>query len=662
VGPIDAVNQATELELQSVDGMTDELLNAVKGLDFDSWEDFIESNAHLTIEPAVLLALQAKAAEWHRKSMPIAPLVRKGGAQSCREVGRRSKVSAVSGSKPIKRNRHRDASSSEDDDDVASASASSDSGDQRTRPKNRRLAADKDLNTSSRSKRASTVKPIYRVDEGSSGKEEEDSGSASSDEVSARGTKARQIKPRSMSSEPQKDKLVETVLARRSTKAGTGFEYMIKWKGESHRHVSWEAEEVLLACPRSKKAVHRWQDTWRDQHTMLHDDADDGDGEEEHFFDPAFCEIDRILDEETGPNGSGYLVKWCELEYEHATWERNLPERDAPHIEKFRQRETTPAEASVFKRPAKHKFTELRAEDIGPAADGRTLRAYQVIGVNWLLHCWHEQRWSILADEMGLGKTCQVVNLIRQLRSAQCRGPFLIVVPLSTVSHWQREFENWVPDINSIVFYGNAKSRDMAFNYEWNFADKSGNLISGPPYKFEVLITTYEILIKESPTLKAIEWQYLLIDEAHRLKNRNCRLLKEINDFRVHHALLLTGTPIQNNLGELWTLLNFMDPTTFDDWDRFDKKYGTMAVKQVAELQVLPVRLAMGTDPWAMPAMCEPIGGAAGGVGTVPVAAREGRCRAHFCEGRDNYWCGIDNHPEGDLQVPLFAFTCNPCI
>jgi hypothetical protein len=173
VGPIEALNQATKFELRSVDGMTDELFAAIKELDFDSWEDFSETTAHLKIEPALLPALQAKTADWHNKSMSIAPLIRKGRVQSCREVGRRSKVAAVGRSKSSKPNTHTRTSSSANDDDDASGSGNGDKDDKCKRSKSRRLPADKDINTSSRSKRTSTAKSVsFKLDQGSNDKGE----------------------------------------------------------------------------------------------------------------------------------------------------------------------------------------------------------------------------------------------------------------------------------------------------------------------------------------------------------------------------------------------------------------------------------------------------------------------------------------------------------
>src|SRR5690606_19933640 len=212
-------------------------------------------------------------------------------------------------------------------------------------------------------------------------------------------------------------------------------------------------------------------------------------------------------------------------------------------------------------------------------------RPYQMEGVNWLIYCWYNRRNSILADEMGLGKTIQSVSILWYLQKYQnIRGPFLVIAPLSTIPHWRREFETWT-DMNCVVYHGNSQAREIIRTYEWNYTDSDGNIVYDSMYKFNVIVTTYEMILTDSEILAPINWKYVVIDEAHRLKNKASRVLNEFLNFNYDHLLLLTGTPIQNNTQELWTLLNLLDPVNFPDVDLFLKDFGNLKdASQVTKL------------------------------------------------------------------------------
>jgi chromodomain-helicase-DNA-binding protein 7 len=191
------------------------------------------------------------------------------------------------------------------------------------------------------------------------------------------------------------------------------------------------------------------------------------------------------------------------------------------------------------------------------------LRAYQLEGLNWLRYCWYNRTNSILADEMGLGKTVQSVSIINSINTEhKNRGPFLVIAPLSTIPHWEREFENWT-FMNVIVYHGNSDARSLMRKHEFHYTDENNKVVQKNLFKFNTLITTFEMIITDSSILSQIKWKYVVIDEAHRLKNRNSRILTEFKHFKFDHLLLLTGTPIQNNTEELWTLLNVLDEKNF---------------------------------------------------------------------------------------------------
>eukprot|EP01027_Heterolobosea_sp_BB2_P013449 GEZU01019409.1.p1 GENE.GEZU01019409.1~~GEZU01019409.1.p1 ORF type:complete len:709 (+),score=260.56 GEZU01019409.1:758-2884(+) len=217
---------------------------------------------------------------------------------------------------------------------------------------------------------------------------------------------------------------------------------------------------------------------------------------------------------------------------------------------------------------------------------GGELRDYQLQGVNWLISLWENGLNGILADEMGLGKTVQTVSLVAHLVANNIEGPFLIVAPLSTISNWIKEFKRWAPAISVIMYHGSKDERNQlrlkyfsAYNEPRSAKKATGKGAKGKANskkqqeaeknKWNVLITSYEISILDRKYLDKFKWKYLIVDEAHRLKNMNCRLINELRRLHTDNRLLLTGTPIQNNLAELWSLLNFLLPEVFDDLSAF---------------------------------------------------------------------------------------------
>uniref|UniRef100_A0A8C4R333 Chromodomain helicase DNA binding protein 2 n=1 Tax=Eptatretus burgeri TaxID=7764 RepID=A0A8C4R333_EPTBU len=201
-------------------------------------------------------------------------------------------------------------------------------------------------------------------------------------------------------------------------------------------------------------------------------------------------------------------------------------------------------------------------------SDVLELRDYQLDGLNWLIHSWCRFNSVILADEMGLGKTIQTISSLSVLfHQHLLYGPFLLVVPLSTVTSWQREFQAWAPEMNVVTYLGDLLSRNTIRDYEWMNPQTKR-------IKFNVLITTYEILLKDKTVLGSINWAFLAVDEAHRLKNDDSLLYKSLMEFRTNNRLLITGTPLQNSLKELWSLLHFIMPEKFSLWEDFDDEHG----------------------------------------------------------------------------------------
>ncbi|CAG99218.1 putative ATPase [Kluyveromyces lactis] len=190
------------------------------------------------------------------------------------------------------------------------------------------------------------------------------------------------------------------------------------------------------------------------------------------------------------------------------------------------------------------------------------LKPYQKEGLNWLITLYENGLNGILADEMGLGKTIQSIALLAFIYEMDTKGPFLIAAPLSTVENWMNEFARFAPDIPVLKYYnseGQAARHAMMGKF---FKNNKGE---------GVIITSYEIIIRDIELILSYQWKFLIVDEGHRLKNINCKLIRELKRINTSNRLLLTGTPLQNNLGELWSLLNFILPNIFSDFEIFNK-------------------------------------------------------------------------------------------
>ncbi|XP_017205224.1 probable global transcription activator SNF2L1 isoform X4 [Oryctolagus cuniculus] len=195
---------------------------------------------------------------------------------------------------------------------------------------------------------------------------------------------------------------------------------------------------------------------------------------------------------------------------------------------------------------------------------GGPLRDYQIRGLNWLISLYENGVNGILADEMGLGKTLQTIALLGYLKHYRnIPGPHMVLVPKSTLHNWMNEFKRWVPSLRVICFVGDKDARAAFIRDEMM------------PGEWDVCVTSYEMVIKEKSVFKKFHWRYLVIDEAHRIKNEKSKLSEIVREFKSTNRLLLTGTPLQNNLHELWALLNFLLPDVFNSADDFDSWFDT---------------------------------------------------------------------------------------
>ncbi|PYI17036.1 hypothetical protein BO99DRAFT_207832 [Aspergillus violaceofuscus CBS 115571] len=343
------------------------------------------------------------------------------------------------------------------------------------------------------------------------------------------------------------------------------FEFYIKWQGKSHYHASWETTEGLANC-RSTRRLDNYIRKVLSEDIRLRNDEDVApedrekwnlDRERDVDAIEDYKQVERVIGMREGDEGTEYLVKWKRLFYDSCTWEAeelvsNIAQRE---IDRFLDRSSRPPVSDKSEtNPATRKPFETIKGTPSFLQNGQ-LKEFQVKGVNFMAFNWVKNRNVVLADEMGLGKTVQTVSFINWLRHIRHQqGPFVVVVPLSTMPSWAETFDNWTPDLNYVVYNGNEAARTVLREHEL--------MVDGNPKrpKFNVLLTTYEYVLLDSAFLSQFKWQFMAIDEAHRLKNRESQLYLKLLEFRSPARLLITGTPIQNNLAELSALLDFLNP------------------------------------------------------------------------------------------------------
>ncbi|XP_066464735.1 chromatin-remodeling ATPase INO80 [Eleutherodactylus coqui] len=194
------------------------------------------------------------------------------------------------------------------------------------------------------------------------------------------------------------------------------------------------------------------------------------------------------------------------------------------------------------------------------------LKGYQLKGMNWLANLYEQGINGILADEMGLGKTVQSIALLAHLAEREnIWGPFLIISPASTLNNWHQEFSRFVPRFKVLPYWGNPHERKVIRKF---WGQKTLYTQEAP---FHVVITSYQLVVQDVKYFQRVKWQYMVLDEAQALKSSSSVRWRILLQFQCRNRLLLTGTPIQNTMAELWALLHFIMPTLFDSHDEFNE-------------------------------------------------------------------------------------------
>uniref|UniRef100_A0A6A7FVM9 Chromodomain-helicase-DNA-binding protein 1-like n=2 Tax=Hirondellea gigas TaxID=1518452 RepID=A0A6A7FVM9_9CRUS len=355
-------------------------------------------------------------------------------------------------------------------------------------------------------------------------------------------------------------------------------QFKVKWKGWAHIHNTWESEESLRT--QKVKGIKKLENylrkdeeilLWKNSATPEEIEYMEIQSELEKDLLSSHLHADRVFAEAAENSNNFFYVKWLGLPYSESTWELEglVRERFPEKIVTFSQREKsscTPRQCPALKHRPKFASIKEQPSYLCGTNSELVLRDYQMQGLNWLVHAWCKHNSVILADEMGLGKTIQAIAFVSYMfHTHSMYGPYLFVVPLSTLNAWEREFTLWAPDINVIVYIGDRDSRKIIRDHEWSFTSKR--------LKFNVVITTYEIMLRDKDELKECLWSVLAIDEAHRLKNEESQLYQALMELKSNHRLLITGTPLQNSMKELWALLHFIMPNKFDDWSAFESQH-----------------------------------------------------------------------------------------
>ncbi|KAL2494135.1 Protein CHROMATIN REMODELING 4 [Forsythia ovata] len=382
-----------------------------------------------------------------------------------------------------------------------------------------------------------------------------------------------------------KKKFTKSCLAESGFSDGlTGsFEFLVKWVGKSHIHNSWIPDSELKVL--AKRKLENYKAKYGTLTINLC---------QEQWKLPQ-----RVIGTRSSIGGSTEVyVKWTGLPYDECTWERTSEPvivKSLHLVDLFFKFERQTLENDSKKQDSTWRKGDFQQSEVITLTEqpkelaGGSLFPHQLEALNWLRKSWHKSRNVILADEMGLGKTVSACAFLSSLYfEFKATLPCLVLVPLSTMPNWMGEFALWAPNLNVVEYHGNMRARTIIRQYEWHAADPNRLNKKTSGYKFNVLLTTYEMVLADSSHLRGVPWEVLVVDEGHRLKNSSSKLFGLLNTFSFQHRVLLTGTPLQNNIGEMYNLLNFLQPASFPSLSSFEEKFNDLTTtEKVEELKKL---------------------------------------------------------------------------
>ena len=353
------------------------------------------------------------------------------------------------------------------------------------------------------------------------------------------------------------------------------FEYYIKWQSKSHYHATWETTSSLTGMRGFRRLENYYrkivlEDIYMSRGTDIPPEEKekwmlDRERDSDALLD--YTKVERIIGTRDGIEETEYYVKWKGLYYDSCTWETAslVSEIAQDQIDRFLDRSSKTLSSNREESNPNSRGPHVPIREQPFYIKNGQLRDFQITGLNFLAYNWTKNKNVILADEMGLGKTVQTVSFMNWLRHDRNQeGPFLVVVPLTTMPAWADTFDHWTPDVNYVIYNGKESARNIIREYELLV---EGN-VKRP--KFNVLLTSYEYILADATFLAQIKWQFMAVDEAHRLKNRESQLYQKLLDFKAPSRLLITGTPVQNTLGELSALMDFLMPGEVDIEENMD--------------------------------------------------------------------------------------------
>ncbi|KAK2783060.1 hypothetical protein FQN53_009364 [Emmonsiellopsis sp. PD_33] len=368
-------------------------------------------------------------------------------------------------------------------------------------------------------------------------------------------------------------------------------EYLVKWRKQSYFRTSWmpgpwvwgvipsPMRHAFNRSPRALKPIMSKEDAIPEENLRV-----------DIIFDLQYSNVvsnrNYEIDMARSKEVSRIYVKYKGLTYEEAVWE-TIP--TPQETERWQDYQTAYEDWVAGKyvhvpksNTLKKHLTIARSRDFATQLvkqaqpsilTGGQIMEYQKDGLNWLYYMWYKEQNAILADEMGLGKTIQIIALFATLVQDHKCWPFLVVVPNSTCPNWRREIKTWAPSLRVVTYYGSSAARKIAHDYEM-FPDGATDL------RCHIVVTSYETMIddKARRLFSRIPWAGLVVDEGQRLKNDKNQLYEALTRIHFPFKVLLTGTPLQNNVRELFNILQFCDQSK--NAEALEEQYGQDLTKE----------------------------------------------------------------------------------